>query len=385
MPCQDAHLCPPPPVEVRCGPQRMVVTVQRDLFGVGKLVDPTELTLGPAACPPVSLEAGVVVFEAGLHECGSVVQMNPDFLIYQTQLFYRPSLANHPVIARSRGATIGLECRYPRKDNVTRKALHPTWLPFASTALREAKLGFSLKLMNDDWTAERGSDRFLLGEPLRLQADVQAENHPALRLWVGSCRAGMSPMPTSGPQYEIMGAGGCLLDGREEGVSSAFLTPRLRQETLRFTVDAFRFAGEAQKLIYITCRLKVTPGDQPPDVLNKACSFDAASHSWVPVEGPGAICGCCETRSCGGATEGQDPQGFDDGETNWQRSLIVEAAAPEVALALGPLFVLDPQQGSTGQFPGEAMEEEMVAEGTGLFSRYECSGLQGGSRVMFSS
>ncbi|XP_039193748.1 POM121 and ZP3 fusion protein-like [Crotalus tigris] len=88
----------------------------------------------------------------------------------------------------------------------------------------------------------------------------------------------------------------CLLDGRIDGVSSAFLAPRLRPETLRFTVDAFRFTEEAQKLvcpavedglggggqrapIYITCRLKVTPGEQPPDALNKACSFDAASHS----------------------------------------------------------------------------------------------------------
>ncbi|XP_032092540.1 zona pellucida sperm-binding protein 3-like [Thamnophis elegans] len=317
----------------------MVVTVRRDLFGMGKLVDPMELALGPAACPPLSLGAGgVVVFEAGLHECGSVVQMTPNFLIYQTQLSYRPSLTNHPVIARSRGTTIGLECRYPRKENVTRKALHPTWLPFQSTAMREAKLGFSLRLMNDDWMAERVSGRFLLGEPLRLQADVQAENHLPLRLWVDSCRASMSPMPASGPQYEIMGASGCLLDGRQEGVSSAFLAPRLRQETLRFTVDAFRFTGEAQKPsresrvdarpittsslcpdgasfalahtdfiqiqpkdgriigpqqgslagrgefwelnhIYITCRLKVTPGDVAPDVLNKACSFDAASRS----------------------------------------------------------------------------------------------------------
>ncbi|XP_026547674.1 zona pellucida sperm-binding protein 3-like, partial [Notechis scutatus] len=89
----------------------------------------------------------------------------------------------------------------------------------------------------------------------------------------------------------------CLLDGREEGVSSTFLAPRLHPETLRFTVDAFRFTGEAQERIYITCCLKVTPGNQPPDVLNKACSFNAASRSWVPVEGPSAICGCCETRS----------------------------------------------------------------------------------------
>ncbi|XP_063157801.1 zona pellucida sperm-binding protein 3-like [Candoia aspera] len=351
----------PPAVQVQCEPHRMVVTVRRDLFGAGRLVEPTELALGAAACPPVHPDAGagVVVFEAGLHECGSVVQMTPDLLIYQTSLFYRPSLANHPVIVRSSGATIGLECHYPRTDNLSSKAIQPTWFPFGSSVLAEAKLGFSLRLMNDDWTAERASTHFQLGQPMYLQADVQAEGHLPLRLWVESCIAGLSPMPTSGPQHAIMGSSGCLLDGREEGVSSTFLSPRPHQETLQFTVDAFQFAGEAQKLIYITCHLKVTPAEQAPDALNKACSFDAASHSWLPVEGPPVICSCCEAESCDGTVEAQ---GFNSGEMSWQQSLSAETAAPEAALALGPLFVLDPQ-GSVDQFPGEpGTKEETVME-----------------------
>ncbi|XP_025033389.1 zona pellucida sperm-binding protein 3-like [Python bivittatus] len=156
---------------------------------------------------------------------------------------------------------------------------------------------------------------------MHLQADVRAENHLPLRLWVESCVAGLSPLPTSGPQYDIMGSSGCLLDGREEGVSSTFLSPRLRQETLQFTVDAFRFTGEAQRLIYITCHLKVTPADRAPDAWNKACSFDAASRLWIPVEGPRGICSCCEARSCDGTVQEPELQGLNSEEMSWQRSL----------------------------------------------------------------
>lgn len=36
----------------------------------------------------------------------------------------------------------------------------------------------------------------------------------------------------------------CLVDGRLDGASSAFLAPRPRPDVLRFTLDAFRFAGD---------------------------------------------------------------------------------------------------------------------------------------------
>ncbi|XP_010076451.1 PREDICTED: zona pellucida sperm-binding protein 3-like, partial [Pterocles gutturalis] len=76
---------------------------------------------------------------------------------------------------------------------------------------------------------------------------------------------------------------------------SAFITPRPREDVLRFRIDVFRFAGDTRNLIYITCHLKVTPADQAPDPLNKACSFNKARNTWAPVEGTRDICSCCET------------------------------------------------------------------------------------------
>lgn len=69
-----------PPIQVQCLEAQLVVTVSRDLFGTGKLVQPGDLTLGPERCRPL-VSAGsddtVVKFEVGVHECGSSVQVRP--------------------------------------------------------------------------------------------------------------------------------------------------------------------------------------------------------------------------------------------------------------------------------------------------------------------
>lgn len=67
------------PVTVQCQEAQLVVTVHRDLFGTGRLVNVADLTLGPAACKHSSLNPAhnTVTFTAGLHECGSVVQVRP--------------------------------------------------------------------------------------------------------------------------------------------------------------------------------------------------------------------------------------------------------------------------------------------------------------------
>ncbi|XP_009989820.1 PREDICTED: zona pellucida sperm-binding protein 3-like, partial [Tauraco erythrolophus] len=40
----------------------------------------------------------------------------------------------------------------------------------------------------------------------------------------------------------------CLVDGRSDDTSSAFITPRPREDMLRFRIDVFRFAGDARNL-----------------------------------------------------------------------------------------------------------------------------------------
>lgn len=67
------------PVEVQCQEAQLVVIVHRDLFGNGRMVSAAELSLGPAACKHSRLDPSqnTVTFSAGLHECGSTVQVSP--------------------------------------------------------------------------------------------------------------------------------------------------------------------------------------------------------------------------------------------------------------------------------------------------------------------
>ncbi|NXI58569.1 ZP3 protein, partial [Chloroceryle aenea] len=288
------------PVTVQCQEAQVVVTVHRDLFGTGRLVKAADLTLGLAACLPMAQRAAepTVTFVAALHECGSTLQITPDSLIYKTSLFYKPTPSGNLVIVRTNTAVVPIECHYPRKSNVSSNAIQPTWVPFHYTLSTEEKLMFSLRLMNDDWSTERSFNGFQLGESLHIQADVSSRGHVPLRLFIDDCVATLSPDRSSSPRYALIDLSGCFVDGRSEDTTSAFISPRLRQETLQFTLDAFKFAGDNRNLIYITCHLKVSPADQAPNPLNKACSFNKASSLWTPVEGTGDICSCCDTGNC---------------------------------------------------------------------------------------
>ncbi|NXW53765.1 ZP3 protein, partial [Eurystomus gularis] len=342
------------PVTVQCQEAQLVVTVYRDLFSTGRLVNAADLTLGPAACKHSSLNPAhnTVIFTAGLHECGSVVQITPDSLIYRTLLNYDPSPASNPIIIRSNPAVIPIECHYPRRENVSSNAIQPTWAPFSSALSAEERLVFSLRLMNEDWSAERPFTGFQLGDILNIQAEVATESHVPLRLFVDSCVAALSPGTDSSPHYAIIDLNGCLVDGRSDDTSSAFITPRPREDVLRFKIDVFRFAGDARNLIYITCHLKVTPTDQVPDPLNKACSFNKARNTWAPVEGTRDICSCCETGNCESPALSQRPNTLEQWPSRRFRRHSANGKEAEADVVIGPMLL------SRDLGPAEERQEE---------------------------
>ncbi|XP_062819125.1 zona pellucida sperm-binding protein 3-like [Anolis carolinensis] len=370
---QPRVLSPLTPVSAKCGEAQVEVAVKRDLFGTGRLVQATDLTLGSPGCPPTSFDASqdTVIFDVGLHECGSTLQMTPDSLVYSISLYYNPTPAANALIVRSSPAEVPIECHYPRRNNVSSKAVQPTWVPFSSTLSAEQKMSFSLRLMNDDWTTERASSGFQLGDVMHIQADVDTENHVPLRLFLDSCMATLSPGVDSTPKYPIVDYKGCLVDGRSDS-SSAFVSPRLKDNSLQFTVDVFRFTEDPRDLIYITCHLKVTAADQAPDLENKACSFNQASNTWVPVEGTRDICTCCESGNCD-QFQGQ-PRRINPWE-RWgrgRRSARASAAKQgmlkevETDVMLGPILILDAYltsrtfAGRQSEATGSSAEYDMV-------------------------
>ncbi|XP_056425650.1 zona pellucida sperm-binding protein 3-like [Hyla sarda] len=266
-----------PPISVQCQEGRMLVTVTTDLYGDGRLVKASDLTLGSQSCSagPQSTDT-MVVFDIGLQECGNSLQMTPDWLIYRINLTVNPISGNENV-ARVGQAVIPIQCAYPRYRNVSSNAVKPTWVPFASTVSSEERLVFSLRLMTEDWSAPRSSLAFTLQDVFYIEASLEVQNHIPMTLFIDSCVATTSPDPSSSPSYEIIAYHGCLTDGSHEDSSSAFRSPRPQQDKLQFTVDAFQFVDSKTSTIYITCSLRAAVDTQKPDPMNKACSYNKAS------------------------------------------------------------------------------------------------------------
>ncbi|XP_064013313.1 zona pellucida sperm-binding protein 3-like [Pogoniulus pusillus] len=354
------------PVAVQCQEAQMVVTVHRDLFGTGRLVKATDLSLGSASCLPVAWSTAepLVTFVAGLHECGSSLRVTPEALIYSTSLNYNPVPTGNPNIIRASPALVPIECYYPRRDNVSSNAVKPTWAPFHSTLSSEEQLLFSLHLMNDDWSAERDSAVFHLGEVLHFQAEVKAENHAPLRLFVDSCVATPSPDRSTSLHYAFIDFSGCLVDGQLDDATSTFISPRPRQDVLQFAVEAFKFAGGSSNLVYITCHLKVSLAAQAPDPLNKACSFHRASSLWTPVEGTQDICSCCEMRSCGSTRHSrrfQSPSQWQRGRARRAIPSQLDALLEEADVVVGPLLIHSWQDHSVRRLPSQGAHHMWVA------------------------
>ncbi|XP_016380316.1 zona pellucida sperm-binding protein 3-like [Sinocyclocheilus rhinocerous] len=135
----------------------------------------------------------VLLFEYELQDCNSVLMMTEDELVYTFALTYTPEVFAGTPITRTNGAVVGVQCHYQRVYNVSSSALRPTWVPYASTAVGEEVLLFSLKLMMDDWSYQRPSNLYFLGDVINIEASVKVYNHVPLRVFVDSCVATQVP------------------------------------------------------------------------------------------------------------------------------------------------------------------------------------------------
>ncbi|KAM8777542.1 zona pellucida sperm-binding protein 3 [Rhynchonycteris naso] len=325
-------------IVVECQEAQLVVIVNKDLFGTGKLIRPVDLTLGPGDCKPLDSTdtKDVVRFEVGLHECGNSLQVTEDALVYSTFLLHNPRPVGNLSILRTNYVKVPIKCHFPRSGNVSSQAILPTWVPFRTTMFSEEKLVFSLHLMEENWSSRKTSFTFQLGDIAHLQAEVHTGSHVPLRLFVDHCVATPMPNRNASPYHTIVDFHGCLVDGLSDA-SSAFRAPRPGPETLQFTVDVFHFANYSRNMIYITCHLKVTSADHVPDQLNKACSFSKSSKSWSPVEGTADICQCCNRGSCG--TPGRTRRLVGQRHKSGSRSR--RHVTEEADVTVGPLIFLD--------------------------------------------
>ncbi|XP_073507117.1 zona pellucida sperm-binding protein 3-like [Phyllobates terribilis] len=328
----------PSSVSVQCGEDRMVVTVNRNFYGNGKLVKPSDLTLGSCS-PGQQTTDTTVVFDNGLQECGNLLQMTPDWLIYNSNLRYTPTSSRNVPIIRSNSAVVPVQCFYPRHGNVSSNAIKPTWTPYSTTVTSEERLSFSLQLMTVDFSAPSSILVFQLGEKLYIEASLDIQNHVPMILFVDRCVATITPDVDSRPSYDIISNNGCMMDSMEEDSSSVFVSPRPQANKLRFMVDAFRFTDSAASTIYITCSLRAADINQTPDPMNKACSYNKASSSWTSVEGSSGICQCCTTRNCATAVGQRTQWGSSRRQRGFGKRDVASHVEKYGMATLGPILV----------------------------------------------
>uniref|UniRef100_A0A673ISM5 Zona pellucida sperm-binding protein 3 n=1 Tax=Sinocyclocheilus rhinocerous TaxID=307959 RepID=A0A673ISM5_9TELE len=252
----------PSSVAVQCGENRVLVEVKKDLFSNGQLIQPSGLSMG--GCPVVDEDSAsrVLLFEYELQDCNGVLMMIEDELVYTFALTYTPEAFAGTPITRTNGAVVGVQCHYQR----------PTWVPYASTEVGEEVLLFSLKLMMDDWSYQRPSNLYFLGDVVNIEASVKVYNHVPLRVFVDCCVATQVPDVNALPRYSFIENHGCLVDAKATASSSRFM-PRTQEDQIRFQLEAFMFQGGYSPSIYITCIVKATLASAPSDALRKSCSF----------------------------------------------------------------------------------------------------------------
>uniref|UniRef100_A0A3Q1G335 Zona pellucida sperm-binding protein 3 n=1 Tax=Acanthochromis polyacanthus TaxID=80966 RepID=A0A3Q1G335_9TELE len=259
-------------VAVRCGESKIQVEVNQDLQGLGRLIDPEDITLGGCSATEIDDLSHVLIFESELHGCGSVPVMTEIALIYAFTLVYNPKVLGGSPIIRRQSAVIGVECHYLRKQSLSH--LHLAWKHNKDAVEAEQQPRFSLQLMDDDWLSERTSSKYALGDTINMQASVMRSNHTPLRVLAKSCVATKWPDSTSEPRHAFIKNNGWVLDIH----TGSRFRPQTRPEKLQFQM-------------YITCKLKAIPASSPVTIQHKACSFDVG---WREATGKHQFCSCCE-------------------------------------------------------------------------------------------
>ncbi|XP_068611992.1 zona pellucida sperm-binding protein 3-like [Brachionichthys hirsutus] len=277
---------------------------------------------GRRPCEPQGpMSASEVVISAGLKECGTESSVVGDWLVYSNLLVLFPAaipVSTGNMLRRGSAAVIPVECYYKRMQTVMGQPLTPTWQPMTSTLSVFGRLHFSLRVMGDGCSSLRSSWTYQQGEAVFLEASVDAPLHLPLLLYVDSCVATLTSDPRSLPSYKFVTKHGCLLDSVWPGSSSKFL-PRVGDNRLCFSMQAFHFNRAHGEQVFISCHLKATPKGKARHHLHKACYFNRSTFSWNAVEGDAGLCECCNSDDCFSRPENvrhtPQPQADDQRET----------------------------------------------------------------------
>ncbi|XP_030648761.1 zona pellucida sperm-binding protein 3-like [Chanos chanos] len=291
---------------------------QSDLYGNGRRVLSSELHLGNAEwinqqeCRAVPHGDSEYVIKAALHECGSRLNVEEDFIVYSNSLVYSP-MKNAAGIIRAAGTAVPPSL----KSSTTKRSA-------------VASLDFSLRLMTYDWKFERSSNVYRPGDLMNIEGSVQSTEPTPLRLFLDSCVATWDANTDTVPRYVLIQNHGCLTGSHEVNFTTQFLQ-RKQNHTLQLQMDASRFHQDSRYTIYITCLLKAGAAAQGVSSVKKACMYTGTR--WMSMDGQNEVCQCCDSLC--------DVRNSDQSKQQDQTSLTGPEAFGRKLVTLGPITVLD--------------------------------------------
>uniref|UniRef100_A0A3Q1EX63 Zona pellucida sperm-binding protein 3 n=1 Tax=Acanthochromis polyacanthus TaxID=80966 RepID=A0A3Q1EX63_9TELE len=230
---------------LKCHEENMEVVMKAQLFDPGLSAEPMRLRLGPVGaagdhCVAKVTGNGEYIIRAPLAECGNKVMFTDSAVLYSNLLLYYPP--------SSPG------------DTFQRVHFNKRWY---------------------DWSSERTSSVYFLGETVNMEASVDHHHHLPLRLYVSSCVATLTSDVNSSPRYPFIDHQGCFTDSQLSGSKSRFLS-RVHNNHLQIQLEPFLFHRDRRHSIYITCYLEAEPISKS-DPVKKACSF--INNRWRSVDG----------------------------------------------------------------------------------------------------
>ncbi|XP_049585312.1 zona pellucida sperm-binding protein 3d.2 isoform X2 [Syngnathus scovelli] len=274
-------------VRTSCKMDKMLVRVPKSILGVGEI---NQLKLG--SCQATKSSKNYIYFLHGLDQCGTKRQMINGQMTYSNTLQYNPEM-HLGLIRRSVPFVMPVVCNYTRYQYSYKVGYLPKMrMRHIFKAMRN-RANFILTPLNVRWERFSPSDKYVLGEPMRFEAEGPSVPQD-MRLYVHSCYATPNKSHISKPQFPVVKDFGCMIESKYG--RSRFIP--YKNNVVRFSVDAFYFQGMTDQQLYMHCTMSVESDVPTPTA--KTCNYDTNLGRWVELHGWDWVCACCDS-SCGSA------------------------------------------------------------------------------------
>ncbi|KAK1894911.1 Zona pellucida sperm-binding protein 3 [Dissostichus eleginoides] len=268
----------------------MLVQVQRSILGTGEPY--SRLKLG--SCRISNTTENYFYFKYDLDMCGTKRTIINNQMTYSNKLQYKSPQLQGP-IRRAVSFILPVACFYNRYQYSYKIGYTPKIHPRKIFKPMKNRVKFFLTPRNAQWERLSPSDQYELGRPMYFEAEALSMSEDQ-RLYVHLCYATPERSHNSTPQFPVVANYGCMVESKDS--RSRFIL--YKTNAVRFSVDAFLFAGMTGQQLYMHCSMSVSSSVPTPRA--KSCNYDTKERRWVELYGPDSVCTCCDSNCSSAAS-----------------------------------------------------------------------------------